>query len=151
MSRTLKWILGIGIGVIVLAALVTAGFVIFTQWAGADWMMGGRAFRNWDEGRSLPGWDMPMHRFDRPFGGMHGSRFFGFSPLGWILGGLLRLGFWVLVIAGVVALVRVLWRSQPAATTPAPTVQPSLTCPNCSFPIQAGWKHCPNCAHNLSE
>ena len=156
MSRTVKWIIGILIGVIVLGALVTVGFLAFNHGAGRIWMMDDvPGMHSWRNERLQPWRDMPMH----PYGRMPGSRIIGFSPLGFILGGLLRLGLLALVVVGVIALIRGLWRPRPAVATPVQAVQPPSepfnpvvsTCPNCGFAVQESWKHCPNCAHDLSE
>lgn len=154
MNKVLKWILGIVIGAIVVGALVTAGFFIFNHQYGSRVMMETRDFSPWGNERLQPRQYMPMH----PYGRMPGSRFPVFSPLAFIAGGLLRLGLLALVVIGVIALVRVLWRPRPAAVLAQPAAAPSeqvapLTsaCPNCGFAVREGWKHCPNCAQDLNE
>ncbi len=153
MSRTVKWIIGILIGLLVLAALAAGGFWVFNHWNGANWMMSGRAFRGFYDDRDLP--LRGMHPGMMPFGGMRGWWFGGFSPFGMLFGGLLQLGILALVIYGVVALIRGLTRPQGAAVTPmaagvkpAAEVMPAAAmhaCANCGYAVQEGWKHCPNC------
>ena len=169
MSRTLKWVLGIVIGVIVVVGLVAVGYFAFTHWSGVSRMVESRAVHPFFDDRNMPYRDMPMRPFNRQFGEMPGMRIVRFSPLGWIFGGLVKLGLLALIVVGSIVLIRSLWRSRPAAVQPvqstpvaAQPVQPapvetqtaevvSPTCPNCGFAVQEGWKHCPNCAHDLSQ
>jgi len=156
MSRSFKWIIGIFIGVIVVAALVAAGFFVFNHGFGRIGLMDeALGMRLRGNERIQPWRDMPMHPYLR----MPGSRIgFGYSPLAFVLGGLLRLGLLTLVVVGVIALIRGMWRPRPAEVVPAPTIQTPVepvspllsTCPNCGFAVQEDWKHCPNCAHDLS-
>jgi hypothetical protein len=49
MSKTAKWILGIGIGVISLILIVALGYLVFSWWGGSGWMMETRGFRAWGD------------------------------------------------------------------------------------------------------
>jgi hypothetical protein len=87
----------------------------------------------------------------------------GFFPFGGFFGGLLCLGFLVLIVLGVAALVASLTRSQkPAAaiaseapsTPPAEQAEmaaPSRLCPNCQRPVHDDWSHCPYCGTALAS
>jgi len=159
MSKALKWILGILIGIIVVGALVAVGFAFYTHWFGMDGRVVTHMVTPWGDERIQPWRDMPMH----PYGRLPNVRVYRFSPLAFIAGGLLRLGLLALVVLGIIFLVRSLWRPGQAGVTPAQVIEvpqqqetPSAAptpaaCPNCGFTVQAGWKHCPNCAHELAE
>jgi len=154
MSRTGKWIIGILIGLLVLAALAAAGFWVFTNWNGGGWMMAGRNLRAWDDDRVMP-W-RGMHPGGMPFGMMQGRGFGGWFPFGILFGGLLQLGILALVIYGVIALIRGLTRPQHAAVTPLPTAAPQAApmmhaCANYGYAVQEGWKHCPNCGQEQTS
>jgi hypothetical protein len=125
MNKFWKWFLGILLGLVVLAILVGVGM----------------AFR--------------MHNVlgdVRGFAYDDGFRGYGMMPFGGMLfGGLLRLGFLVLVVLGIVWLVR---KFTKPATTPAPVAlavveAPKAVCGKCSYPVESGWKVCPNCGKKL--
>jgi hypothetical protein len=143
----MKWILGIVLGLVALAALAAAGYLAFSRWSGVGWMMDARAFRLWDGGRALLWRWTPMH----PTWGIPASRFFGFSPLGMIAGGLIWLGLLALIVLGVIALARGLSRSSGSAVTSVQATSPAKACPNCGRPVQDDWSHCPYCGHALAD
>lgn len=157
MNKYLKWALWI-LGALLFAAVFFAiGYFAYTQWNGGGWMMGERGENIWRGDERLPWRNMPMHPgLTRP-----GSRIFGFSMLGFIFGGLVRLGILALIIAGIVALVRSLQhRPVTAAATAAPVVpvvqpvpepvEPGKTCSSCGRAVQADWAHCPYCGNTLT-
>jgi hypothetical protein len=142
MSKVLKWILYVVLGLVVLAVVVGIIFALFSG-VGHGFSMVRPGFRMMQ----------PYHyRFGyaRPFGG--------------IFAGLLGLGFLVLIIVGIVALVNVIMRgnrtaqmtatAQPATTTqPSPAAEmavPTRTCSNCGKPAQEDWKTCPYCGNPLT-
>jgi len=151
MKTTFKWIVGILATLLVLAILAGGAYLIYNRWFGDGDPIVARSFHAWEDGRSMP-W-RSMHPDTRlGFGNM-----WVFSPLRLIFGGLVNLGLIALVVLGVVYLVRGLGR--PAGpVAPAPAAQPApaaapaagLVCPDCAQPLQADWKHCPNCGRNLS-
>ena len=164
MKKGFKWVLGIVIGLAVVAVLVGAGFMVFNRVHQVGWMMGGRDFRLGDNKsarswRTVPGQEMPWGvkpQNDRPMGPGWGSpmaRFGGFQPLKILFGCLIGIGFLVLVVLGVIYLVRsVVQPKQPVVTTatPVPSAPASIptavqTCPHCGRPVQDGWSHCPYC------
>lgn len=142
MSTSTKWILGIGVSLVVIALLVSAGTLVFNNWYGH----GGLMMPHMDPyyGRVTPTpWDeMPLHR-DWGFPMTTGWMFPGL----WTIGiGLFCLGVIALIILGIVALMRVI--NRPAAPPVAPDViSPAAThaCPNCERLVQAEWTYCPHC------
>ena len=152
MSKSTKWLLGIGIGLFCLIALVAVGYLAFSWWSGSGWMMGTRSFGAWGDRGEIP-WQrmpwqgMPMH----PNYGMPYSRFGGFFPLRIVAGGLLCLGILALFVLGVIALVRGLNRPAQPAEKPVLPVEPAHVCSNCGRPVQNDWSHCPYCGNPLAE
>jgi len=53
MKTTTKWILGIVISLVLLAALMAIGFLVISRWSGATWIIDGRASQLWDGGRAM--------------------------------------------------------------------------------------------------
>ena len=175
MKNGMKWFLGIVIGLVIVAALVVAGFVVFNRWHETGWMMSNRdyQFQGIDKSRSwrdMPGgenvWNerhqgnMPMRSlWEAPT-----SRFGILRPLRMIFGCFIALGLLTLLVLGVIYLLGGRRRpQQPAvppaavaplvATSPAPSpVQDMVSvCPHCAQPVQKDWKHCPNCGGPLPE
>ncbi len=168
MSRTLKWIIGIVIAVVVIAAVVLVGFWAFTHFVGIGRVVAinrGFPMPNYgpnygpNNGPRLPYRNMPM----MPYYGYPGSRLGGLLPLGISL-------FGFLVIVGLIALVLILLFRRPAtaAYTPAATgpveetttapssAAPAATtapathpCPNCGRVVQDDWNVCPYCSTQL--
>jgi hypothetical protein len=150
MSKTLKWILGIVIGLIVVAVVLAGVGLVVSRWHGGYAMMGGPELRGWDGRRGWSDDQMPMMR-DRSFP-MGAAR--PFAPL-WTLGiGLLCLGGLALIVLGIIALVQVIRRPtpQPAAVAPAgePATAATHPCPSCERPVQDDWAHCPYCGTDLA-
>jgi hypothetical protein len=153
MKTALKWILGILIGLVLLAVVVAAGYFIFTQWNVAGVMMRPRVALPFEGRRGVP---------LEPFRMMPYQRFGGFFPLRLIGSGLFCLGFLALIVLGAVALVRVLRQPRVAAVTPAPAAAPiqmpeaaqnpvaTRNCSNCGKPVQEDWSHCPYCGNTLA-
>jgi len=98
--------------------------------------------------RRMPG-QMPlgtmMGRNHDVFGGRNsmsiGSMFMGGGMM--LFGLLFPLGFAILMVLGIIVLFRMV-RSQN--TVP---VEATAVCANCGVPIQNGWKHCPQCGHEI--
>jgi hypothetical protein len=151
MSKTMKWIVGIVIGLVVVAAIVSAGFLVAGQWAGPGWNAEARAEKPWDGGRAMPRQEMPMRPYRGEF--YRGNGGYSFSPLRMIVGGVFCLGFLALMVLGIIALGRVALRpskpAAPAIPAAAPTPPPSLACPSCERPVQSDWRHCPYCGNDL--
>jgi hypothetical protein len=128
MKTAWKWIIGIVLGLVVVALLVGVGFAFRT----GDWGCDER-----DRGRS----DRGERDFEMmPDGGMH--RDFEMMPVGGFLGGLIQLGALTLIVLGIVWLVRSLRKpTAPAA--------PNAACGKCGKVVQDDWKNCPHCGRKL--
>ncbi len=147
MSKVLKWILYVVLGLIALAVIVGIVVVIFGGLGHGYYTM------------------RPGFRMMEPY---HYSYL---NPGRMIFGGLLGLGFLILIIVGIVALISVITRgNRPAqvmqATQPVPPTQPTpvaemtaptaetapltRTCSNCGRPAQDDWKTCPYCGNPLT-
>jgi hypothetical protein len=136
MSKVLKWILYILLGLVCLA--VVAGIVVgFAGLSGHGYYM-----------------MRPGIRMMTPF--YHNY----YNPMGGIFRGLLGLGFFVLIIVGIVALVNAIIQGNRRSQAPLPAqVQPTMpvapeaparTCANCGKPAQADWQTCPYCGNPLT-
>ncbi len=144
MRKVWKWIIGIILGLIVLAVLVGVGFALR---GGFHMARSGLGYGFYERGPQM-----------MPYGPFHGPgmmRGFGVFPFGGILGGLIFLAFAVLIVLGIIGLVRYL-RAPKAVTgtaVPAPTagMQPAemATCKNCGKPVQSDWKNCPYCGEKI--
>ncbi len=125
MSKTLQWVIGIGV-VVVVAAVVFATiwplFVPGTGWTGLG-MMG------------------PGHM--RGGGMMGGPGMMPFFGLGMLVWPLLIIG---LVVLGAVWLVRNLGAP---VVPPAPPASSAQACAHCGRPLQPGWKACPYCGEKI--
>lgn len=169
MSRALKWIFGIVIGLLVVAALVGAGIWFFNRWDNGNWMIGARAYRLQPYGRGMPwryapGQGTPLNpgpqvqRPLRPLLGIPVGRFSGLHPLGMFFVCLIGIGFLVLVVLGVVYLISPRRPAAqavgiaPATVSPAPEPArtPAHACPHCGRPVQDDWSHCPYCGGPLT-
>jgi hypothetical protein len=146
MSKVLKWILYVVLGLVVLAVVAGIVFAIFGGVGHGYYMM------------------RPGFRMMEPY------RYSYFNSGRMIFGGLLGLGIFILIIVGIVALVSVVMRrdrpaqvsqtTQPTLSTqptplaqPAPaaeTAAPTRTCSNCGKPAQDDWQTCPYCGNPLT-
>jgi hypothetical protein len=142
MKKVWKWVIGIVVGLVIVAALVGAAFLVRSHFVV----------------NQVARLEAPGLRIQRPgmmpFGndgwggrGMHmrGSGMMGFGrmrPFGGLIGGLFSLGLLALVVLGIVWLVRRL-------TVPKTPPAPLLTCRHCSKPNQADWVACPYCGKKL--
>jgi hypothetical protein len=147
MKKVWKWIIGIVLGLVILAVLVGVGFMLASNFHVY------RAEAQLPRGFSERGPGM------MPYGGfgyhMRGPGMMGrgLMPFGGFFGGLLSLGFLALVVLGIIWLVRSLRTPKPVdvpaampAAMPAATVNP---CRKCGRPIQDDWKICPYCGQKV--
>jgi hypothetical protein len=151
MKKVWKWVIGIAIGLVVLAVLVGAGFLV---WGNMHVYHGVAQLNRGFEQRG-PG-VMPYGGFGYQLRGpgMMGYRMF---PFGGFIGGLMMLGFIVLVVLGIVWLAGRTRTSNVAASNsavPAATAEPTpagvLTpCKKCGRPLQADWSVCPYCGKKV--
>ncbi|MEJ2599861.1 MAG: zinc ribbon domain-containing protein [Anaerolineales bacterium] len=177
MTRTVKWILGILIGLVSLCAVVVLGLFAISRLGFGAVAVSRRGFTPFD-GRG----PMPM----APYQEMPYRHFGAFSPFGFLGGGLILAALLGLFVLGVIALVLLLRRParaaiqstvpiqsaavDPAATgapmtsdrpaaqdqsTPSQVIPPSAptgqSCPSCGRSVQADWSHCPYCGTGLSS
>ena len=148
MKKVWKWIIGIVLGLVILAVLVGVGFMVLGNFHGQ------RAEILNSRGFSQRGpWLTPYGGFGHMRGpGMMG---YGWMPFGGFLGGLFSLGFLALVVMGIIWLVRSLNTPKSidapapitaAAAMPAAIVNP---CKKCGKPLQDDWKVCPYCGKKV--
>ena len=172
MNKTMKWILGILIGLLVVAVIAALGWMVFSHWNQNEWVYGMRSGRLWDttplkEERSLQMPSDGFHGFRSPgsqllpqFMPMHPGRAISgrwvgfFGPLRLFGGALLCLGLPALLIVGLVLLLTRKKISQPPPIPPTAPVQSAPdglanSCASCSRQVQAEWTHCPFCGNKL--
>jgi predicted PurR-regulated permease PerM len=139
MSKVLKVILYVLLGLVVLAVVAGIFFAIFNGGHGYYMMR-------------------PGIRMMEPY------RYGNFNLGRMVFGGLFALGLFLLVVIGIVALVSFIVRGNrptqqptaaqmsPASQEPAPAPMPTATrtCSNCGKPAQDDWKTCPYCGNPLS-
>jgi len=142
MKKVWKWIIGIVLGLVILAVLVGVEFVVLGNFHGyrAE-ALGSRSFS--ERGP----WMMPYGGF----GHMRGPCMMGYGlmPFGGFIGGLFSLGFLALVVMGIIWLVRSLRTPKPVdapVAMPAAVVNP---CKKCGKPLQDDWKVCPYCGKKV--
>jgi uncharacterized membrane protein len=127
MSKTMKWILGIFIGLVVVAVVVGAGAMVFGRWGRQAYLGMGPNAQTWQQKQVKPGnenepgnlpsnqnpnWRMPMQRFNRMPYMLH----CGFFPLGMIFGALFSLGILTLIVLSIIALLKyIIQPRQPRA------------------------------------
>jgi hypothetical protein len=134
MKKVWKWIIGIVIVLVILAA-VAGAVLMFRSHLLANVYWGEPGVRT-----RFPGMMPYAH-------GEWGGRIFpmhsvGMMPFGGLFGGLFSLGLLTLVVLGIVWLVRKLTVSN-TPPTPVPT------CSHCGQPVQANWVACPHCGKKL--
>jgi hypothetical protein len=151
MKKAWKWVIGIVLGLVILAVLVGVGFLVWGN------MHGYRGVAEVDRGFSQRGPGMMPYNgygFQMRGPGMMG---YGISPFGRFFGGLLMLGFLALVILGIVWLaVRVRTPSivQAAPVVPVASSEPMPVetlnlCKKCGRSLQADWSVCPYCGKKV--
>lgn len=129
MTKALKWILIVLLGVIVLAIIAGLVFAFLGAARYGVVRQGFQPFQHYQNYYSVP-----------------------FRGLGALFGGLLGLGVFVLVIVGIVALINALFRNNRPAQMASQTQTPAplRTCSNCGKPAQEDWKTCPYCGNPLT-
>jgi hypothetical protein len=151
MKKVWKWVIGIVLGLVILAVLVGVGFLIWGN------MHVYRGVAQLDRGFSQRGPEM------MPYGGfgyhMRGPGMVGYGliPFGGFFSGLFFLGFLVLVVLGIIWLVGRARTPKPVATTAAgpsatPEPMPAATlnpCKKCGRPLQTDWSVCPYCGKKV--
>jgi uncharacterized membrane protein len=155
MKKVWKWVIGIVVGLLVLALIVGVGFAMRSGFH----MSRGQVQVGQDEQFNRGPGMMPFGGYGEHMGG-RGMRGFGMMPFGGLIGGLFgglfSLGVLALAVLGVIWLVNYLRNrrtvnqvtpvSTPAPAAPAVDVHP---CPRCGKPVQEDWKNCPHCGKKL--
>jgi len=173
MKKVWKWILGILIGLVVIAVVLGAGFMVARRFGGINARIETRMMQRSEVNRSAPsqaepqqkgqGQIMPWQDSPRGFGqnrmpmyyygGMGHRPFGGLMLIGGLIAGVFKLALLGLVIFLAVTLaLRPKQAKQPAAASalPAePVAEAMQKCPHCAREIQADWKHCPYCGNSL--
>jgi hypothetical protein len=150
MKKVWKWIIGIVLGLVVLAVLVGVGFMVRSN------------FHVYRAEAQVPRGFFQRGPQMMPYGGfgshMRGPMMgHGMIPFGGFFGGLLCLGFLALVVLGIIWLVRRLRTPKlvdvPTAVPAAiPTAMPAAivnSCKKCGRPLQDDWKVCPYCGKKV--
>ena len=120
MSKTLQWIIGIAVVLIVASIIFSMVMPFFFPRTGGYGMMG-------------PGYSGMM--------GGYGMPFFGIGMIAMLLWPALVIG---LIVLGMVWLVRS--TGTPAAPQPPAA---AMNCAHCGKPLQPGWKACPYCGEKV--
>ena len=150
MKKVWKWVIGIVIGLVVLAVLVGVGFMVFGDFHAVR-IQNGYA-RGWSQ--QGPG-TLPYNGFGMQMRGPGMMGRGGIMPFGGFIAGLICLGILALIGLGIVWLVRATRKStrvdSPASSTvPVEIPTPAIaTCQKCGKPIQAEWKNCPYCGKKV--
>jgi uncharacterized membrane protein len=149
MRKVWKWIIGIVIGLVILAVLV--GGVLLVR----NGFHAGRERMGYSQAWSQPGPGM------MPYGGFGYNRRgpgmmygFGMMPFGGLFGILFSLGFLAFVVLGIVWLVQYIRRPKTATGTTSVPVssEPAIAmtaCKKCGRQIQADWNNCPYCGKKV--
>jgi hypothetical protein len=162
MKTTTRWILGIGLGLIVVACLAAAGLFVFHRMGGFGRLVAERPALPRENGRVHPWRDVPRENPMDPFRQMPRRGFGVMLRPNWgialfFLCGLALAG--MLVAVAVVALARssrsrAVAETVPSSAPPAAAndVQPAqMACPNCGREVNADWQHCAYCGTNLTS
>ena len=145
MKKVWKWLIGIVIGLVVLAVLIGVGFMVFSH-THAVRIENGNA-RGWSQ--QDPGMMPNYYGFNGHMGGPRMMDRGGIMPFGGFIAGLICLGILALVVIGIIMLVRYLRKT---STVPVPASVPAVsmtTCKKCGKPIQSDWQNCPYCGKKV--
>jgi hypothetical protein len=167
MKKVWKWIIGIVVVLVVVAAVVGSVFLLRSHFANVVSLgtyrtapvprTGKLPFDNNGNGqRGGPGGFPGMMPYG--WGGqglrMGGPGMMGFGGrmfFGGLFGCLLSLGLLALLVLGIIWLVRRVGKPSPVTASVEPAMAPVAPavavhpCSKCGQPVQEGWKHCPNC------
>ena len=151
MSKGLQWLIGIGV-VLVVAAVIAAGLAPYVLPR-----LGLAAAPQFVGPMGMYGQHMPF----RPgfmFGLGGRMPFMGFFGLAGCIGPLLLAGLivWAITLLGrrpaPYAPQMPMAPAAPAAPpVPAQVPAAQAVCANCGQPLQAGWRHCPNCGTPVAQ
>jgi hypothetical protein len=145
MKKVWKWIIGILLGLVVLAVLIGVGLMVRGNFHSY------RAEALVPRGFSERGPEMmPYNEFGLHMRGpgMMGYGY-GLMPFGGFIGGLFWLVFLALVVLGIIWLVRRLSTPKLVEAPAAMPVVVATPCKKCGKPIQEDWKVCPYCGKKV--
>ncbi|MGB8213070.1 MAG: zinc ribbon domain-containing protein [Anaerolineales bacterium] len=169
MKTVWKWIIGIVIVLVVIAALVGGAFLMHARLTSmvrvssmarpAMPFNGSGRLPSGNNGTPQPG---GSGRFPggMPYGSMWAGRgmymrgpgrMMGFgrmNPMIGLFGGLIWLGLLVLIVLAIIWMVRALRRPAAVVGVAAPMAA-THPCPKCDEPVQENWKYCPYCGKKL--
>ena len=174
MKKVWKWVIGIVVVLVVLAALAGGAFLLLhrVNMSGVatritrpvPQLPGNQqppATNNGNGARRFPGM-MPFGNGSRSGRGMYmgGFGMMGFGrmmPFGGLFGGLVSLGLLALIVLAIIWLVRNLRRPVVLAAAPAGAVTPvapavavaTHPCQKCGEAVQEDWKFCPHCGEKV--
>ena len=147
MKKVWKWIIGIVLGLIVLALLLGAGFLLRNNF---------HVYRTETLNRNFSErgpWMMPYGGFGSHMRG-YNMMGYGWMNFGGFIGGLFSLGFLALVVLGIIWLVRSLRTPKQVETLGTTSTGTALSagtnpCKKCGYSLQDEWKVCPNCGKKV--
>ena len=142
MKKVWKWVIGIAVGLVIIAALVGAGILIRNNFHALRTEPVERAFS-----RDIPRL-MPFGGFNPHMQGPMTVRR-GFNVFGGFIRGLFSLGFLALIVLGIIWFIKSLRTPKPVAAVAGPQPAATNPCKKCGNPLQAEWKHCPNCGKKV--
>ena len=155
MSKTWKWIIGIVIGLLVLAVIIAIPFGMHQLAGNYSQQYPARGFESGfdrDFGPGMMGrgadnyyWHHSMMYLNR---GFVGPMTFGF---GYFIFGILRLLIPLAVVGLAIYGAVALFKRKPPQAVAAEAVPavPTQTCASCGKPAQDDWKNCPYCGNTL--
>jgi hypothetical protein len=169
MRKVWKWVIGIVVVLVVVAALVGGAFLLRSHFMNAG--IAARSVRPvpqlpgnqqagpfGDNQRGQPGWPGGMMPYGNDGWNRRGMRGFGMQgfgrmmPFGALFACLFGLGLLALLVLGIIWLVnrnkRPMVPVAVAPVEPAASAVPLVathTCSKCGEQVQDNWKHCPNC------
>ena len=170
MKPVWKWVIGIVIVLVVVAAVVGGIFLLRGHLANVVHItrlnQPGVQVPGNGNGKRVPRQfpnTPPLGYYGWPGRGIYmrgpGMMGFGLMPFVGLVGCLFSLGVLTLIVLGIIWLVRSLRKpvvtAAPVASIAEPVEQGAQvemdvhTCPKCGEPVQEGWKHCPNCGKHL--
>jgi len=164
MNKMLKWIVGTLVFLVFVGGIVAVGLLASGGNDSSEVIIGfqthrfreGERYFPFNPGDDIPWGGMPMH----PNRWLPSGMIRSFFPFGGFFGGLLCLGF--LLVLGAAVLVLVLTRSRKpvvAVASEVPSTQPAehaematptRGCLNCQRPVNNDWSHCPYCGTALT-
>ena len=136
MKKVWKWVIGIVIALVVIAAVTGLVLLVKSHWMVRSEVNGAIPGYKYQHPGFFPYEDFGrgMHNFPMMGPGMRSVGFLPFGGLMWIF----PLGFLVLLVLGIIWLIKALRKPE---AVPLQT----HSCKNCGKPVQEDWRNCPYC------